>query len=136
MRFQRSIINILLVDEEASGLRAMLMDDIHEAAGFAARCLFQFAKDLRNFGFFTWICRPCDRQNYHGVSRATSRRSAYRVERAGERIDKNRLFPVRPSGNDSDLRASLLFDKRQIILGLIRKLVVLVDSIGLRVPAR
>ena len=47
MHFECMVVNVLLIDEEASRLRAMLMDNVHEAAGFSARCLFQFAKDLQ-----------------------------------------------------------------------------------------
>lgn len=65
MCFERSIIDILLVYEKTSGIVAVPVHDVHQAAWLFARFSSQDPKDFCSFVSTAWFCHPNNSKNGH-----------------------------------------------------------------------
>src|SRR5438552_10267567 len=65
MSFQRGIVLVLFTNEEAAGLGLVAVHLIHQAAGFLAGFLRQFAEDVGHLGFTSLFRHPRHSQNNH-----------------------------------------------------------------------
>src|SRR5207245_5455152 len=65
MSVQRGIVLVLFINEEAAELGLVAVHLIHQAAGFLAGLLCQFAEDVGHLGFTSLFRHPGHRQNNH-----------------------------------------------------------------------
>src|SRR5215831_15679968 len=68
--FERRVILVLLVDEEAPGLGAVPMNLVHHAARLFSRFSGEFGKQPGSFIFASNLRYPCHGQNDHCLLRA------------------------------------------------------------------
>jgi hypothetical protein len=65
MRFQGSVIFVLLVDEEAARFGFVAVHLVHGTAGFLAGMFGEFLEEFGNVGFVSNLCHPGDSQHHH-----------------------------------------------------------------------
>src|SRR2546422_9717880 len=63
MSFQRGIVLVLFINEEAAELGLVAVHLIHQAGGFLAGLLCQFAEDVGHLCFTSLFCHPPHRPN-------------------------------------------------------------------------
>src|SRR5271170_1681278 len=63
--FQRGVVFVLLVDEEAARLGLVPVYLVHRAARFLARLFGKFLKQRGHFGLVPYFRHPGDCQNHH-----------------------------------------------------------------------
>jgi len=65
MGFQRGVVPVLLIDEEACRVSSMTMHEVHQAARLLPGGRFQLAEDFSHFGLFPWMGHPRNCQYNH-----------------------------------------------------------------------
>ena len=126
MRFQRGIVLVLLVDEEAARLGLVPVHLVHGASRFLAGLFGEFFKQCGNFGFVPNLRHPGNCQHHHRSllpaagppGRTILGFLRGRLQLRNELVHQNRMVAVGAGGNHADLRSGFFFHECQIFARL------------------